>query len=76
MDLGDLIGFTMPKQRSGPVCLAGKLLSDKKFNTFAFIDMMSKVFRPKGKLMGRDWGNGMLMFSFENGVDIDWVLKN
>ncbi|KAL8473873.1 hypothetical protein ACS0TY_030652 [Phlomoides rotata] len=37
---------------------------------------MSKAFQPKGKLSVRDWGKGLLIFSFENREDRDWVIKN
>ncbi|KAL8514137.1 hypothetical protein ACS0TY_013313 [Phlomoides rotata] len=40
------------------------------------MDVMTKGFRPKGKLTSRDWGNGLLLFSFELSEDRDWVLRN
>ncbi|KAL8475064.1 hypothetical protein ACS0TY_031473 [Phlomoides rotata] len=48
-----------------PVCLIGKLISEKPPNTYALINVMIKSFKAKGKLTARDWGNGLLIFSFE-----------
>lgn len=69
------VGFGQ-QSRVSPVCLAGKLILEKSHNTFALIDVMLKAFKPKGKLQARDWGNGLVMFSFEMDDDRQWVLKN
>lgn len=37
---------------------------------------MIKAFRPKGKLTSREWGNGLLLFSFELAEDREWVIRN
>ncbi|KAL8552178.1 hypothetical protein ACS0TY_001027 [Phlomoides rotata] len=37
---------------------------------------MKKVFKPKGKLMARDWGEGLIIFSFERNEDREWVIRN
>ncbi|KAL8505826.1 hypothetical protein ACS0TY_016886 [Phlomoides rotata] len=76
LDLGD-IGLA-DRRRHVPtsVCLVGKICSDKSHNVFAVIDVMPKAFRPKGKFTARDWGWGVLIFSFVLREDRDWVLRN
>ncbi|KAL8534091.1 hypothetical protein ACS0TY_010200 [Phlomoides rotata] len=59
-----------------PVCLADRLLTENYYNTFALMDIMKKVFKPKGKLTIRDWGDGLIIFSFEDSIDREWVLRN
>lgn len=76
LDLGCL-GFESDSNRSSTsVCLAGKLITEKSVNLFALIDVMKKAFRAKGNLQARDWGNGLVMFSFEKREDRNWVLRN
>lgn len=76
LDLRDC-GITPLKSRTrAPICLVGKLCAAKSHNIFALIDVMIKAFRPKGKLTGHDWGNGMVIFSFEKENDRQWVLWN
>ncbi|KAL8475131.1 hypothetical protein ACS0TY_031526 [Phlomoides rotata] len=62
--------------RSEPVCLVGKVFSDKMINSFALIEVMIKVFRAKGKLTVHVWGHGLLIFSFELEEDRAWVIWN
>lgn len=45
-------------------------------NTYALIDVMTKVFHPKGKRTARAWGKGLIIFSFERTKDKDWVMSN
>lgn len=59
-----------------PVCLVGKLCSQKVVNVFALMEVMKKAFRSKGKLSVRDWGSGLLIFTFELEEDRLWVLRN
>lgn len=59
-----------------PACLIGKLCSHKPVNIFALMDVLKKAFRSKGKLSARDWGNGLIIFTFENGEDREWVIRN
>lgn len=70
------LGLTGQQGQSGPVTLAGKLITEKNYNVFALIDVMVKAFRPKGRLTARDWGKGLIIFSFESVQDREWVLKN
>ncbi|KAL8520151.1 hypothetical protein ACS0TY_010899 [Phlomoides rotata] len=37
------------------------------------MDVMIKSFKAKGKLTAWDWGNGLLVFSFELEEDKRWV---
>ncbi|KAL8456464.1 hypothetical protein ACS0TY_034614 [Phlomoides rotata] len=37
---------------------------------------MTKAFKPKSRLTARDWGNGLIVFSFGTVEDRDWVLWN
>ncbi|KAL8456616.1 hypothetical protein ACS0TY_034736 [Phlomoides rotata] len=76
LELGDG-GTTIPvKVRSDPVCLVGKLCTDKTVNSFALSEVMIKAFRSKGKLNARDWGHGLWIFSFELEEDRAWVIRN
>lgn len=54
----------------------GKVYSERLANTYALIDVMKKAFRSKGKLSARDWGGGLVFFSFERAEDREWVLNN
>ncbi|KAL8539523.1 hypothetical protein ACS0TY_001218 [Phlomoides rotata] len=56
--------------------LVGRLCADKSPNVFALMEVMTKAFRPKGKLSAREWGEGMIMFSFDRVDDRDLVLQN
>ncbi|KAL8530532.1 hypothetical protein ACS0TY_007535 [Phlomoides rotata] len=60
------------------VCLAGKLFSERSHNFFSIMDVMKKSFKPKGKLTTRDWiwGDGLIIFSFGDPADRDWVWRN
>ncbi|KAL8536622.1 hypothetical protein ACS0TY_011992 [Phlomoides rotata] len=59
-----------------PIYLAGILLTDKAYNCFALMDVMKKAFKPKGILTVRDWGAGLIIFSFEREDDMDWAVRN
>ncbi|KAL8498575.1 hypothetical protein ACS0TY_021781 [Phlomoides rotata] len=72
LDLGDEGLVENRCVRSRPVCLVGKLCSTKQFNTYALIEVMRKTFKPKGRLSARDWGNGLIVFSFELSGDWEW----
>lgn len=74
LDLGCIPTGTANRLQSA--CLVGKLIVEKSYNVFALIDVMSKSFKPKGKLQARDWGHGLIMFSFERADDRDWVIRN
>lgn len=60
----------------GPICLVGKLCTERPFNTYALIDVMVKAFKAKGRVSAREWGNKLLMFTFDDEIDRDWALKN
>lgn len=53
-----------------------KIWKERVANTFAVINIMTKSLRPKQKLLARDWGNGMILFSFDSTTDREWVLRN
>ncbi|KAL8467467.1 hypothetical protein ACS0TY_030923 [Phlomoides rotata] len=40
------------------------------------MEVMKKAFRAKGKLTARDWGVGLIIFSFAVASDMDWVVQN
>ncbi|KAL8517428.1 hypothetical protein ACS0TY_015609 [Phlomoides rotata] len=69
-------GVSRPRQVTGPYCLVGKLCAEKAPNSFALTDVMIKAFRAKGKLTARDWGNGLMIFSFDHEEDRRWVIRN
>ncbi|KAL8493016.1 hypothetical protein ACS0TY_024286 [Phlomoides rotata] len=78
-DVLDLGGIASEIRKTGvarPACLVGQLCCDKKVNSFALLEVMKKAFRSKGKLTVRDWGGGLLVFSFEVEADRDWVIQN
>ncbi|KAL8543244.1 hypothetical protein ACS0TY_003962 [Phlomoides rotata] len=66
LDLGEVLGVRVDAGTRSPVCLVGRLFSEKGYNVFALLNVMTKVFRVKGKLSGRDW----------RADDCAWVLRN
>ncbi|KAL8484943.1 hypothetical protein ACS0TY_027302 [Phlomoides rotata] len=68
VDLGVLDAMTV-RQPLSPIYLVGRFCTGKSFNAFALIDILTKAFRPKGKLFARDWGKGVWIFSFERDDD-------
>ncbi|KAL8502132.1 hypothetical protein ACS0TY_021302 [Phlomoides rotata] len=57
LELGDGGNDIPARVRTDPVCLVGKLCTDKIVNSFALSEVMVKAFRSKGKLNARDWGH-------------------
>ncbi|KAL8545966.1 hypothetical protein ACS0TY_005902 [Phlomoides rotata] len=76
LDLGKVGVIDTRKLKSNPICLVGKVCVEKAINSFALIDVMYKAFRAKGKLTARDWGHGLVIFSFDCEVDREWVIQN
>ncbi|KAL8510505.1 hypothetical protein ACS0TY_017356 [Phlomoides rotata] len=76
LDLGDGLNLRAVRSEVRPVALVGRLCSAKSINLFAMMEVMNKGFRPKGRLSSREWGNGMVLFSFELPEDREWVLRN
>ncbi|KAL8534179.1 hypothetical protein ACS0TY_010255 [Phlomoides rotata] len=63
-------------EKSKSICLVGRPCSGKSINVFALMEVMTRAFRPKGKLTTRDWGNGMIIFFFDSFSDWDCVVRN
>ncbi|KAL8529777.1 hypothetical protein ACS0TY_007001 [Phlomoides rotata] len=76
LDLGNSRADSVRRLCSEPVCLVGKICTDKTVNSFALMEVMIKAIRAKGKLSARDWGHGLLIFLFELMEDRDWVIRN
>ncbi|KAL8498475.1 hypothetical protein ACS0TY_021705 [Phlomoides rotata] len=76
LDLGELAVIDRGPVMGRPVCLTGRLLSEKPVNSYALQDVMKKAFKPKGKLMSHDWGEGLIIFLFERQEDREWVVRN
>ncbi|KAL8529621.1 hypothetical protein ACS0TY_006884 [Phlomoides rotata] len=76
LDLGNGGIDQTRRMRLEPVCLVGKLCTEKSVNSYTLIEVMIKAFRAKGRLIVRDWGHGLLIFSFELEEDRDWVIQN
>ncbi|KAL8504831.1 hypothetical protein ACS0TY_016135 [Phlomoides rotata] len=76
LDLGGLLSDERRLMVGRSVCLAGRLFTDKAYNCFALMDVMKKAFKPKGKVTTRDWGAGLIIFSFEREDDRDWAVRN
>ncbi|KAL8522740.1 hypothetical protein ACS0TY_012907 [Phlomoides rotata] len=72
LDLGTVLPPTVPQV----VCLVGRVCAEKLPNIFVVTEVMLKTFNPKGKLTAREWGKGMVLFSFERIDNCDWVLRN
>ncbi|KAL8487563.1 hypothetical protein ACS0TY_023576 [Phlomoides rotata] len=70
LDLDDVDRGIQRRLCTRPACMVGKVFMEKAVNSFTLADIMIKAFRPKGKLTARDWGNGLLIFSFEH--EEDW----
>ncbi|KAL8540812.1 hypothetical protein ACS0TY_002144 [Phlomoides rotata] len=76
LDLGDIPNPRAVRGVVRSVALVGRLCLVKSVNVFALMEVMNKGFRPKGKLSSRDWGNGLVLFTFELLEDMEWVLRN
>ncbi|KAL8524703.1 hypothetical protein ACS0TY_014347 [Phlomoides rotata] len=76
LDLGGEDRNQASRRLPSPVCLVGRVFSDKPVNSFALMDVMIKAFRVNGSLTVRDWGNGLLIFMFDLEEDRRWVLRN
>lgn len=75
LDLGSVVPIRN-RSRVSSVCLVEKVISDRAINSFVVIDVMTKSFRAKQKSTTREWGNGMILFSFESPADRDRVVGN
>lgn len=69
-------GSSLARRSRPPICLVGRLCTDKGFNTYALIDVMVKAFKARKKVSAREWGNKLIIFTFDDGMDREWVLKN
>ncbi|KAL8539320.1 hypothetical protein ACS0TY_001080 [Phlomoides rotata] len=76
LDFGDLATEIQRNVDIKPVCLVDRLCCEKTVNTYALLEVMKKAFCSKGKMTARDWGGGLLVFSFEKKTDRDWVIRN
>ncbi|KAL8481710.1 hypothetical protein ACS0TY_028015 [Phlomoides rotata] len=76
LDSGNFRGVDSRRYYPLHVCLIGMISIKKSRNVFGVIDVILKAFRLKGKLTARDWGRGMIIFSFELREDREWVLRN
>ncbi|KAL8511776.1 hypothetical protein ACS0TY_018276 [Phlomoides rotata] len=72
------LGFHDSGENRGgnPFCLTGRLYTSKPFNVFTLIDVMLKGFKVKGKVSAWEWGKSLLIFSFTDHDDREWVLQN
>ncbi|KAL8544826.1 hypothetical protein ACS0TY_005152 [Phlomoides rotata] len=74
LDLG--FGVGQDNGPTSPICLVGRLCTEKTFNIYALTDVMLKAFRVKGKVTAREWGKNLLIFTFGESSERDWVLRN
>ncbi|KAL8509447.1 hypothetical protein ACS0TY_016601 [Phlomoides rotata] len=74
LDLGNVEGSI--RENSGSFCLAGKLCTDRSYNTYALMDVMIKAFKCRTKADVREWGNKLLIFTFLDEIDREWVIRN
>lgn len=66
IDLGiTLAGSERRSPLSSPICLIRKFITNKVHNAYTLIDVTTKAFHPKGKLMARVWGKVWILFSFK-----------
>ncbi|KAL8513766.1 hypothetical protein ACS0TY_013031 [Phlomoides rotata] len=72
------LGLVEGSIREGGVsfCLAGRLFTDRSFNMFALMEVMLKAFKSRTKVTTREWGNKLLIFTFADERDIEWVIRN
>ncbi|KAL8469417.1 hypothetical protein ACS0TY_032306 [Phlomoides rotata] len=74
LDLGLVEGSTRERGRS--FCLAGRLCTSRQFNVYALMDVMVRAFKSRTKAVVREWGNNLLIFTFADEKDRDWVVRN
>lgn len=75
LDLGVGLNNTVRREVMQSVSLLKKLCIKKNVNVFALMEVI-KVFCTKGILLVRDWGGGLIVFTFELEEDRSWVLRN
>ncbi|KAL8539190.1 hypothetical protein ACS0TY_000989 [Phlomoides rotata] len=75
LDLGCVEGSICESR--GSFCLAGKLCTDRAYNTYALMDVMIKAFiKRRTKAAVCEWGHKLLIFTFLDESDRDWVIRN
>ncbi|KAL8515491.1 hypothetical protein ACS0TY_014249 [Phlomoides rotata] len=74
LDLGDIEGSIWESMVS--FYLAGKLFTEWTYNTFALMDVMLKAFKSRTRIAVRKWGNKLLIFTFSDEKDREWVIRN
>ena len=53
------------------VCLAGSLLTDRPFNSYALIDTMKRAWKSRKLTLGQERGKNLFLFHFEEQRDAD-----
>ncbi|KAL8552136.1 hypothetical protein ACS0TY_000996 [Phlomoides rotata] len=75
LDLGCVEGSI--RESRGSFCLAGKLCTDRAYNTYALMDVMIKAFiKRRTKAAVCEWGHKLLIFTFLDESDRDRVIRN
>ncbi|KAL8461913.1 hypothetical protein ACS0TY_033112 [Phlomoides rotata] len=74
LDLSLVEGSTRERGRS--FCLAGRLCTSRQFNVYALMDVMVRAFKSRTKAVVHEWGNNLLIFTFADEKDRDWVVRN
>ena len=64
------------RNKNNSVYLAVSLLTERPFNSYALMDTMKRVWKPKKPMLCREWGKNIFLFRFEDKRDMEWVLRN
>ncbi|KAL8552286.1 hypothetical protein ACS0TY_001108 [Phlomoides rotata] len=58
-------------------CLVGRLITEEHWNPSNLIEAITKAWKPKHGMSSRVWEESkLILFSFDDVMDRDWVLKN
>ncbi|KAL8520086.1 hypothetical protein ACS0TY_010861 [Phlomoides rotata] len=74
LDLGRVEGSY--RENRGTFCLVEKLCTERSYNMYALMDVMIKAFKCRTKAAVREWGNKLLIFTFMEESDREWVIRN
>ncbi|KAL8469721.1 hypothetical protein ACS0TY_032532 [Phlomoides rotata] len=70
-----LVAMASPEELGDDVLDLGTI-EDRPFNVFALMDVMIKDFKSRTKVAVRELGNKLLIFTFADEKDRDWVIRN
>lgn len=75
LDLSNVVVIGRFEGTHTPFFLVGWLCTVRSYNSYALLDVMMKAFKARKKFLAHEWGNWILIFTFDDKYYRDWVLK-